>query len=52
MDPDRLDIWIVPWDLEESDNLSEGVYIEPEGNWNARIAEEIEDGIKSLDQYI
>jgi len=48
---DQLDIWVVPWDLEQRDNLAEGAHISPEDNWPDKLYSMIESYVGNLDEY-
>lgn len=49
---DQLDIWVVPWDLKQRDNLDEGAYISPEGNWATKLCGAVGHYIDNIDEYI
>lgn len=48
---DRLDIWVVPWNLEQKDNIDEGAHISPEGDWSDELYSMVQSYINNLDEY-
>lgn len=49
---EQLDIWVVPWDLKQRDNLDTGAYISPEGDWATRLCGAVMTYIENIDEYI
>lgn len=46
-----LDIWVVPWDLNKGDNLSEGTYISFTSEWNERLHNAVGKHLEELGTF-
>lgn len=48
---EELDIWVVPWNLDNSDNIEEGTYISIEDDWKEKLYNTIGEYIEKLDIF-
>lgn len=44
------DIWVVLWDLEESDNINEGTYISQEDEWQQELNDAVSEHLDMLEE--
>jgi len=49
---DNKDIHIVPYDVENKEQLDDPTIVEPSQNWNMELIEKIEEQMSELEQYI
>lgn len=47
---EQIDIWVVPWDLDKNDNISDGTYISPEDNWATELHQAVGKHIEELNE--
>jgi len=47
---ENQDIWVVLWDLEKSDNINEGTYVSPEGEWKSELVDVIRQHLNDLNE--
>jgi len=48
---EQQSIWVVPWDLEQQDNLESGTHIQFEPEWNERLHQVIGRYLEELQSY-